>query len=314
MLAKRQDVEGAAFKASLYAVFILSFAGYLANNPPITLELVFLIFKLLFVLFLVIGLHEAGHYGAARIMKLPIETYSVGLGPNLFKKKRNETTYQIQLFPIAGFVRLKENADERLNLLGKIFFYLAGVLVNLFCFVLALGVASFQSGKSFIEGINFALQKIPGAFEGFYIALINIRFEDVVNPNHDLVNNIGVYISLTEFVEQFWLGFAFLSLFAAIVNTIPVPILDGGRVVLAFLVSILRIFRIPDTAIKMFTACLLLSGVAIYFGPIIINNVWSNSIKLGMSLTEYLLWTALIVSIMMYFSIYFENRRNATVQ
>lgn len=310
---RKPELFGKGFQDTLIAMFLSAFVGYLINNPPLTLVTVLLILKLLFILFLVIGLHEAGHFFAARILKIPIKVFTVGVGPTIFKIHKNNTLYQLKILPVGGYVRVVENAEDKLSLISKSFFYLAGILVNLACFVIGLGISTFVNGKGFIEGITLALNKVPMAFQNFYQLLLNLHYSDIITPEHDLENSISVYISFTQFAEQFWAGFAIMSLILAILNTVPIPIADGGRVVLAFLSSILKSLRAPEKFIQSITYALLISGVVIYFTPILLNNVWSNSQKIGVSLVEYLLWIGLAVSVLMNISIYFENKNRKTV-
>ncbi|MFT5285483.1 MAG: regulator of sigma E protease [Planctomycetota bacterium] len=55
---------------------------------------------------LVIFVHEAGHFIAARICKVQVEVFSLGFGPPLFSKKHRGTIYQIAMVPLGGFVKM----------------------------------------------------------------------------------------------------------------------------------------------------------------------------------------------------------------
>ncbi len=55
---------------------------------------------------LVIFVHEAGHFIAARICKVQVEVFSLGFGPPLFSWKRRGTIYQIAAVPLGGFVKM----------------------------------------------------------------------------------------------------------------------------------------------------------------------------------------------------------------
>ena len=46
---------------------------------------------------LVIFVHEAGHFIAARLCKVRVEVFSLGFGPRLLAWKRGTTVYQIAL-------------------------------------------------------------------------------------------------------------------------------------------------------------------------------------------------------------------------
>jgi regulator of sigma E protease len=64
------------------------------------------------ILSLLIIVHEFGHFIAARRMGVRVEKFSLGFGPNLFKKKKNDTEYIISAIPLGGFVKLAGDTLE----------------------------------------------------------------------------------------------------------------------------------------------------------------------------------------------------------
>lgn len=55
----------------------------------------------------VILVHELGHYGAARSCGVEVETFSVGMGPKVFSRKRGNTEWRISAVPFGGYCRMK---------------------------------------------------------------------------------------------------------------------------------------------------------------------------------------------------------------
>jgi regulator of sigma E protease len=55
-----------------------------------------------------IFVHEFGHYLAARLCGLVVETFSIGFGPALWKRKVNGITYKIGCIPVGGYVSLPQ--------------------------------------------------------------------------------------------------------------------------------------------------------------------------------------------------------------
>jgi regulator of sigma E protease len=51
-------------------------------------------------------LHEFGHFIVAKILKIRVETFSVGFGPRLFGKKFGHTDYRLSAIPLGGYVKL----------------------------------------------------------------------------------------------------------------------------------------------------------------------------------------------------------------
>ncbi len=60
---------------------------------------------------LIIFFHELGHFTFAKLFKVKVNEFAMGMGPALFKFKKGETKYAIRLLPIGGFVSM-EGEDE----------------------------------------------------------------------------------------------------------------------------------------------------------------------------------------------------------
>ena len=51
-------------------------------------------------------IHEGGHYLVARLSGMRVDRFSIGFGPPIVHFTRGETTYQIGLIPLGGFVQI----------------------------------------------------------------------------------------------------------------------------------------------------------------------------------------------------------------
>ena len=67
----------------------------------------------LLALVVLIIFHEFGHYIAARIFGVKVESFSVGMGPVLFHKMHKGTDWRISAFPIGGYCGMKGENDFR---------------------------------------------------------------------------------------------------------------------------------------------------------------------------------------------------------
>lgn len=65
----------------------------------------------LFVLGVIVCFHELGHFAAARIFGVKVESFSIGMGPILLHKTFRGTDYRISLFPIGGYCGMKGDKD-----------------------------------------------------------------------------------------------------------------------------------------------------------------------------------------------------------
>ncbi|MBD3402185.1 RIP metalloprotease RseP [candidate division GN15 bacterium] len=71
------------------------------------------ILAFVFVLGVLIFIHELGHFLVAKWVGIGVERFSVGFPPYIFNFRRGGTDYSIGLLPLGGFVKMKgENPDE----------------------------------------------------------------------------------------------------------------------------------------------------------------------------------------------------------
>jgi regulator of sigma E protease len=66
----------------------------------------------LLVFFTIILIHEFGHFFTAKMFKMNIYEFSIGMGPRLFSKKTKTTTWSFKLLPIGGAVQLGEDYES----------------------------------------------------------------------------------------------------------------------------------------------------------------------------------------------------------
>ena len=59
-------------------------------------------------------IHELGHYITARIFKVTINEFSIGMGPRVLSRvsKKTGIRYSLAAFPLGGFVAMAGEADE----------------------------------------------------------------------------------------------------------------------------------------------------------------------------------------------------------
>ncbi len=70
----------------------------------------------IFVLGIMIFVHELGHCLMAKYLKIRVDVFSLGFGPRLFGFRRGDTDYRVSAIPLGGYVRMRgENYDESLS-------------------------------------------------------------------------------------------------------------------------------------------------------------------------------------------------------
>lgn len=117
---------------------------------------------------LLISIHELGHFTFAKLFKVKVNEFALGMGPAIFKKKKGDTLYALRLLPIGGYVSMEgedeesqdENAFNRKKVWQKIIIVAAGAIMNLILGVVI--VATVLSMEDLI-GTNQILQFHEGA-------------------------------------------------------------------------------------------------------------------------------------------------------
>lgn len=60
---------------------------------------------------IMIAIHEFGHFFTAKLFKVKVNEFAIGMGPTLWKRTKGETQYSLRAFPIGGFCAM-EGEDE----------------------------------------------------------------------------------------------------------------------------------------------------------------------------------------------------------
>lgn len=94
----------------------------------------------LLILGILIFVHELGHFLAAKMFKIPVSEFALGMGPKIFSIEGKNTTYSLRLIPIGGFVNIEgmelnpeeevENGFNSKHPLKRFIVLFAGVFMN----------------------------------------------------------------------------------------------------------------------------------------------------------------------------------------
>lgn len=113
--------------------------------------------------------HELGHFIMAKINKVKVIEFSIGMGPKIFTYKGKETNYSISLLPIGGYVEMlgthetidEENSFSSKSPLRRISIVIAGVVMN---FILAMGIFTAITMHSGYTDLSIKEVVADGAF------------------------------------------------------------------------------------------------------------------------------------------------------
>ena len=170
----------------------------------------------LLCLFFLILFHEFGHFLAAKLFGVKVESFSIGFGPILIHKKIHGTDYRISLFPLGGYCGMKGEKDfqnaieaklpqiegEKDSLYGihplkRALIGFAGPFFNfIFAFIAyslisGIGYKYYTYSNSILinENITSSVAKDAGLESGDIITSINGK---VTNDFSDLIQEISV--------------------------------------------------------------------------------------------------------------------------
>ena len=200
------------------------------------------IIKIAFLLGFLIIIHEGGHFLVAKLCKVKVNEFAIGFGPILLQKQGKETKYVLRLIPLGGFVNMEgeeerseeEGSFSKASIPKRIAIVLAGGLVNIIFGLLAyfIIIASYTDIANAIEALKF-----------FGISMID-SLKMLVNGTafreEQLTGIVGIseMVVETKGIVNYIYLIAVISVSLGVTNLLPIPPLDGGKVVLLLLEAI----------------------------------------------------------------------------
>ncbi|MCA1294187.1 RIP metalloprotease RseP [Paenibacillus sp. alder61] len=76
------------------------------------MELLKIIFMTVLMFFVIVTVHEWGHYYFAKRAGILVREFAIGFGPKLFSYRRNETQFTLRLLPFGGYARMAGEDPE----------------------------------------------------------------------------------------------------------------------------------------------------------------------------------------------------------
>ena len=166
------------------------------------MSIVFTVLAFLVIFSLLILIHEAGHFFAAKKSGVKVEEFGMGLPPRIWGIKKGETIYSINWIPFGGFVRTLGEGDEskegktskrsfkNQSLRVQAFIVCAGVIMNLLLSFVLLTVGFWigmepliATQEDFLNGIRDGqVQTEPG----IVVVESNQPYNTVVYNGEDL--------------------------------------------------------------------------------------------------------------------------------
>ena len=190
------------------------------------------LFSYIGFLVVVIGLHEAGHFFAAKRFALVADVFSLGFGKVLFARTdKAGTSWQIRVLPFGGFIKLNAGHLAALPPLQRIAIYAAGPAVNIVVGLVLVAAVGIELGTPALESLQISLQFAPTIIVTVIAALTHIFSGDLSS----VAGPVGSAIAAGDAVRLHGVVM-FAALFSwsvGVLNLLPVPLLDGGQIIMA---------------------------------------------------------------------------------
>lgn len=156
----------------------------------------------IFVLGVLVVVHEFGHFIAAKRVGVRVEKFSIGFGPVIFGRQFGETYFAVSLLPLGGFVKLAgENPEEAKghpwefnskNLLEKFIIVFAGPFMNAFLAFVIFSVIFLVGTPTMTTKVGKVMDATPaqaaGILEGDRITALDDKpvktWEDLLEVIH----------------------------------------------------------------------------------------------------------------------------------
>ncbi len=130
------------------------------------MELLITVFGAILAVFIVIVLHEAGHFLVAKMLGVKVLRFSVGFGKAIwsYQSRRSGTEYVIAILPLGGYVKMLDDRElqvsyqeskmayNRQPLLTRMAIVLAGPLTNFLLAIIAFWMV-FLLGISYVKPV-----------------------------------------------------------------------------------------------------------------------------------------------------------------
>lgn len=213
--------------------------------------------------------HETGHCVAAKLCGVQVNEFWIGMGPTLLKKQMGETLYCLKLFPVGGACVMEGEDGESTELRycgreegwknvpvepsprafpkakrwKRFIILVAGVAMNfLVGYLILLALYLHNDAPFWVIARAAFLHAID------YGKLVWLSLYELVTGSvgmDQLSGPVGVTGAMMDIVVQY--GFrqfaalvSFISINLGVMNLLPIPGLDGGRILFLLIEAIRR--------------------------------------------------------------------------
>ena len=190
----------------------------------------------------------------AKLCKVKVNEFAIGFGPVIWKYQGKETRYALRAIPLGGFCNM-EGEEERSEVSGsfskasiprRIAIVAAGATVNIIFgiivyFILMSCIGMYVGTEdTFVNHIKFAGRETGQLFVSLFDSLKQL-FTGKIGVDQ-MMGPVGIseVVAKTTGVQEFIYLLSVVSLSLGVTNLLPIPALDGGKILLLIIEAIRR--------------------------------------------------------------------------
>lgn len=211
--------------------------------------------KIIFLLGFLIFIHEGGHFLVAKLCKVKVNEFAIGFGKTIWQKQGKETKYAIRMIPLGGFVSMEgevessdvEGSFSKASVWKRMAIVVAGATVNIIFGIIVYFILMSTVGIQFVDPakdtfLNRIYYGALGTWE-FILMLfesIKVLFTGGLSADQ-MVGIVGIseVVATTAGFANYIYLLAVISISLGITNLLPIPALDGGKI-LILLIEVIR--------------------------------------------------------------------------
>lgn len=211
--------------------------------------------KIIFLLGFLIFIHEGGHFIVAKLCKVKVNEFAIGFGKTIWQKQGKETKYAIRMIPLGGFVSMEgevessdvEGSFSKASVWKRMAIVVAGATVNILFGIIVYFILMSTVGIQFVDPardtfINRIYYGATGTWEfiSMLFESIKVLFTGGISADQ-MVGIVGIseVVATTAGVVNYIYLLAVISISLGITNLLPIPALDGGKI-LILLIEVIR--------------------------------------------------------------------------
>lgn len=211
--------------------------------------------KIIFLLGFLILIHEGGHFCVAKLCKVKVREFSIGFGKVIWQKQGKETKYSIRIMPLGGFCDMEGEAEEsdaagsfsKASVWKRMAIVVAGATVNIvfgiivyFILISTVGLQFADPARDTVLNRIYYGAKGTGEFILSIFDSIKMLFTGglVTDQMVGIVGISDIVVKTTGIANYIYL-LAVISVSLGVTNLLPIPALDGGKL-LILLIEVVR--------------------------------------------------------------------------